>query len=57
MTNTGSKKWKHVQLVHLDGLKPACTKIDLPKVNPGESAEILAQFPPLGASAPDVVKR
>jgi hypothetical protein len=57
VTNTGTKKWKHIQLVHQDGLRPACSKIEVTKVKPGESTEILAQFPPLGASAPDVIKR
>ena len=57
MTNTGTKKWKHVRLVHLDGVQPFIKKLLVPEVKPGDSVELMAQYPALGASAPDNIKR
>ena len=57
MANTGTKTWKHVKLVHIGGVKPACHKVDVPVVRPGESVEVMAQFAPLPADHPLEVKR
>jgi len=57
VANSGNKTWKHVKLVHTGGLKPLCHKLDLPVVRPGEKTEILAQYGPLSADHPTVVKR
>ena len=57
MTNIGTKKWKHVKLVHLDGLKPVCSKLDVPEVKPGETTELVAQYPALGDSDQDNIMR
>ena len=55
--NTGSKKWKHVMLVHLSGFKPICNEVYVPDIKPGESVELVAQFPALGEGDPDIIKR
>lgn len=57
VTNTGTKKWKHVQLVHREGFKPLCPVLDVPEVKPGETTELVARYPPLGEGDPDVITR
>lgn len=57
MANTGTKKWKHVKLVHVGGLKPICSKLDVPIVLPGESVELLTRYPAIPADHPQEVKR
>lgn len=57
MTNTGTKKWKHVKLVHVDGYKPLCGELGVAEIKPGESVELVAQYPPIGEGDPDIIKR
>ena len=57
MANTGTKKWKHVKLVHVGGVKPLCHKVDVPVLRPGESVELVALYPPLPADHPRDIKR
>ena len=57
MTNTGTKKWKHVKLVHFDGVEPLCSKLHVNEIKPGESVELVAPYPALGANAPTNIKR
>ena len=47
MSNTGTKTWKHVKLVHVTGQKPLCGRIDVPEVQPGKSLELVAHYPAL----------
>lgn len=47
MANTGTKTWKHVMLIHVSGLKPLCSKVEVPAVEPGKSVELVAHYPAL----------
>ena len=57
MTNSGTKKWKHVKLVHVEGFKPLCRTVDVREVKPGESVELMAKFPPIESKDQDNIKR
>ena len=47
VTNNGTKKWKHVKLVHVSGLKPVLNRVNVPEVQPGMSVELVVQYPAL----------
>ncbi len=57
MTNSGTKKWKHVKLVHVDGFAPLNGSVDIPEVKPGESVVLEVHFPSIGYDDPDFIKR
>ncbi len=57
VSNSGTKKWKHVKLVHLDGWKPVCGKLDVAEIKPGECVELVARFPPISQGHPEIIKR
>ena len=47
LRNTGTKKWKHVALVHQGGYKPERSEVTLPVIFPGENVEVKVQYPPV----------
>lgn len=55
--NSGTKKWKHVKLIHTDGFKPLCSELDVPELKPGERVELVAKYPPITDSSTDSIKR
>ena len=57
VSNTGTKKWKHVSLVHVEGFKPVSWKVDVPEIKPGECVELVARYPPITQEDPDVISR
>lgn len=57
MMNSGTKKWKHVKLVHTDGFRPLYPEVDVPELKPGERVELVAKYPPITDSSVDSIKR
>ena len=55
--NSGTKKWKHVKLIHTDGYSPLCARVDVPELKPGERIELVAKYPPITDSGTDNIKR
>ena len=55
--NSGTKKWKHVKLVHTDGFEPLCSELEVPELKPGERAELVAKYPPITDYGLDSIKR
>ena len=55
--NSGTKRWKHVKLVHIDGFRPLCPQVDVPELKPGERVELVAKYPPVTDSSVDSIKR
>ena len=47
MMNSGTKKWKHVKLVHQDGYRPVSCELEVPELKPGEKVELVAEYPPV----------
>ena len=41
MMNSGTKKWKHVKLVHQDGYHPVSCELEVPELKPGEKVELV----------------
>lgn len=55
--NTGTKKWKHVCLVHQEGFKPCTPEIVVPEIKPGEKIEVRVRYPAVESQDPDYIKR
>lgn len=55
--NSGTKKWRHVKLIHTDGFKPLYPEVDVPELKPGERAELVAKYPPIIDASIDSIKR
>lgn len=55
--NSGTKKWKHVKLIHTDGFRPLCAEVDVPELKPGERVELVAKYPPITDSSVDYIRR
>lgn len=55
--NTGTKKWKHVRLVHQEGFKPVTPEVEVPEVKPGEKVEISVKYPAVELQDPNYIKR
>ena len=50
VANTGTKKWKHVTLVHQAGYAPVNTVVEVPDLRPEEQTILTVEYPPVGAS-------
>ena len=57
LKNTGTKKWKHVCLVHQEGFKPCTPEIAVPEIKPGEKVEVRVRYPAVESQDPDYIKR
>ena len=57
LKNTGTKKWKHVCLVHQEGFKPCTPEIVVPETKPGEKVEVRVRYPAVESQDPDHIKR
>lgn len=55
--NSGTKKWKHVCLVHQEGFKPCTPEIVVPEIKPGERVEVRVRYPAVESQDPDYIKR
>ena len=57
LKNIGTKKWKHVCLVHQEGFKPCTPEIVMPELKPGEKVEVRVRYPAVESQDPDYIKR
>ncbi len=55
--NCGTKKWKHVKLVHQDGYPPLQREVAVPELKPGERVELVAEYPPVTDNALPYIQR
>lgn len=57
VANTGTKKWKHVRLVHQVGYTPLSTEVEVPDLRPEEQTILTVEYPPIGRGQPDQITR